>query len=255
MKKLIVANWKMNPSGLKEAKRLFNKTKQAASRLTKTEVVICPPFIYLSQLGGLASKLKLGAQDVSFFDFDGAHTGEISAKMLKNIGAKYAIIGHSERRKLGETNEIINKKIGIALSAGLKAILCVGEESRDNDGRFLDFIREELSAGLRGLSRGLIKNLIVAYEPIWAISGRSSAGADNPDDVFKITILIRKVLMDFAGNDLARNLPIIYGGSVNSENAGVFLKKSQVNGLLVGGKSLDSEEFGKIIKIADQAER
>lgn len=253
MKKLIVANWKMNPSGLKEAKRLFGKAKQAASRLTKTEVVICPPFIYLLQLGGLASKLKLGAQDVSFFDFDGAHTGEISAKMLKNIGAKYAIVGHSERRKLGETNEIINKKIGTALSAGLKTILCIGEESRDNDERFLGFIREELSAGLRGLSRHLIKNLIVAYEPIWAISGRASAGADNPDDVFKITVLIRKVLMDFAGNDLARNLPIIYGGSVDSENVDGFLKKSQVSGLLVGGKSLDSEEFGKIIKIADQS--
>lgn len=253
MKKLIVANWKMNPSELKEAKRLFNKTKQAAARLTKTEVVICPPFIYLSEFGSRASKLKLGAQDVSFFDFDGAHTGEISAKMLKNIGAKYAIIGHSERRKLGETNEIINKKIGIALSSGLKAILCVGEESRDNDGRFLGFIREELSAGLRCLSRHLIKNLIVAYEPAWAISGRSGAGADNPDDVFKITVLIRKILMDFAGNDLSRNLPIIYGGSVNSENIAGFLKKSQVSGLLVGGKSLDSEEFGKIIKIADQS--
>ena len=109
-KKIIVANWKMNPVNLKEAKSLFDSAKKMASRLKNVEAVICPPLIYLSELGHSMSKLKLGAQDVSRFDFEGAHTGEISAKMLKNSGIKYVIVGHSERRKLGETNEIINKK-------------------------------------------------------------------------------------------------------------------------------------------------
>ena len=125
-KKMVVANWKMNPVGLKEAKALFDFTKKTVNKLSNVETVICPPFIYIAELGHSVSKLKIGAQDVSIFGFEGAHTGEVSAKMLKNAGVKYVIIGHSERRKTGETNEIINKKIGVSLSLGLKVIFCVG---------------------------------------------------------------------------------------------------------------------------------
>lgn len=250
-KKIIVANWKMSPASLKEAKAIFTSVKKTASRLTNVETVICPPLIYLSELGYSISKIKLGVQDVSVFDFEGAHTGEISAKMLKNLGVKYAIIGHSERRKNGETNEIINKKIGIALSSGLKVIFCVGEEKRDNDGKFAEVIETQISEGLRGFSGSFLKNLIIAYEPVWAISGNAKAKADDPESAFKVAVLIRKILMDFVGNEMARKIPIIYGGSVNSENAGKFLKDGQMNGLLVGSKSLNNKEFNKILEIAN----
>ena len=152
-KKIIVANWKMNPASLKEAKALFVSAKKTASRLSNVETVICPPFIYLAELGYSMSKLKLGAQDVSRFDFEGAHTGEVSAKMLKNSGINYVIIGHSERRKLGETNEIINKKIGISLSLGLKVIFCVGEETRDEEGKFAEIIERQINEGRKALSK------------------------------------------------------------------------------------------------------
>lgn len=250
-KKIIVANWKMNPASLKEAKAIFTSAKRIANRLTNIETVICPPFIYLSEFGRLVSKLKLGVQDVSVFDFEGAHTGEISAKMLKNLGVKYAIIGHSERRKNGETNEIINKKIGIALSSGLKVIFCVGEEKRDNDGKFAEVIETQISEGLKGFSGNFLKNLIIAYEPVWAISGNVKSKADDPESAFKVAVLIRKILMDFVGNEMAIKIPILYGGSVNSENAGKFLKDGQMNGLLVGSKSLDEKEFKKIMETAN----
>lgn len=250
-KKIIVANWKMNPAGLKEAKELFSLAKNVASRLNNVETVICPPFIYLSELGHSMSKLKLCAQDVSRFDFEGAHTGEISAKMLKNLGIKYVIIGHSERRKLGETNEIINKKIGVSLSLGLKVIFCVGEETKDEEGKFREFIEQQINEGLRGLSQNLMKGLIIAYEPVWAISGNAKSKADNPESAFKMAVFIRKILMDIAGNELARKIPILYGGSVSSVNARQFLKDGQMDGLLVGNKSLDKEEFKKILMIAE----
>jgi len=250
-KKIIVANWKMNPASLKEAKILFSSAKKTASRLSNVETVICPPFIYLTELGHSMSKLKSGAQDVSIFDFEGAHTGEISAKMLKNSGVKYAIIGHSERRKFGETNETINKKIGISLSSGLKVIFCVGEETRDEEGKFTEFIEQQINEGLKGLNQNLMKGLIIAYEPVWAISGRAKSKSDNPESAFQIIVLIRKILMDIAGNELARKIPVLYGGSVGAINAKQFLKEGQMDGLLVGSKSLDKEEFKKILMTAE----
>lgn len=250
-KKIIIANWKMNPASQKEAKAIFASAKKTANRLTGIETVICPPFIYLSELGKTASKIKLGAQDLSIFDFEGAHTGEVSAKMLKNLGVKYAIIGHSERRKNGETSETINKKIGIALSYGLKVIFCVGEEKRDNDGKFAEVIESQISEGLKGFNDGFLKNLIIAYEPVWAISGSVKSKADDPESAFKVAVLIRKILMDFVGNEMAIKIPILYGGSVNSENAGKFLKDGQMNGLLVGSKSLNDKEFKNILEISN----
>ena len=250
-KKIIVANWKMNPASLKEAKMLFVSAKKSASRLENVEAVICPPIIYLSELGHSMSKLKLGAQDVSCFDFEGAHTGEVSAKMLKNAGVKYALIGHSERRKLGETNEIINKKLGISLSLGLKVIFCVGEETKGEEGKSGEFIEQQINEGLKGLSQNLMKSLIISYEPVWAISGNAKSKADDTESAFRMAVLIRKILIDIAGNELARKIPVLYGGSVGSANAKQFLKDGQMGGLLVGNKSLDKEEFKKILIIAE----
>ena len=247
-KKIIVANWKMNPASLKEAKILFASVKKAASRLSNVETIICPPFIYVAELGHSMSKLKLGAQDVSRFDFDGARTGEVSAKMMKNSGVKYVIIGHSERRRLGETSEIINKKIGISLSLGLRGIFCVGEEKRDEEGKFAEIIEQQINEGLKGLSQNLMRGLIIAYEPVWAISGNAKSKADNPESAFRTAVLIRKILMDIAGNELARKIPILYGGSVSSANAKQFFKKGQIDRFLVLYKK-QGERFFHVIQI------
>lgn len=245
----------MNPPTAEKAKEIFNGIKRSAIKLKKTETVICPPFLYLNTLGHPMSKskhgLKLGAQDVFYDDEVKARTGEISVEMLKNFGVKYVIIGHSERRALGETDEIINKKILTALEAGLKAVFCVGEKERDVDGKYFDFIRRQITEGLKNINQDLLKNLIIAYEPSWAISGGKNLNPDDAESVLRAVLFVKKTLLPIAGDDLARGMTVIYGGSVSAETAGEFLAKGGVSGLLVGQKSLDPEEFGKILKIAE----
>ncbi len=205
MKPLIVANWKMNPPSLKEAERLF----AAVKNIKGAQVIICPPFIYLS-----AIKAN-GAQDV-FWENRGAYTGEISPAMLKNIGVKYVIIGHSERRKhQKETNEIIAEKLKVALKVGLKPILCIDKVSQIPKN---------------------IKGLIIAYEPLFAIG---TGKACSPQRAKKMRLAINKA----AGRAL-----VLYGGSVNSQNAKSYTKEAGFQGLLVGGASLKSKEFIDIIK-------
>ncbi len=259
MKKIIVANWKMKPSSLKEAKRIFNEIKKVAGRLLKkVDTIICPPCVYLSSLprttlGNSKGSPWLGAQDVFWENPStggGAHTGEISAGMLKNLGVKYIIIGHSERRELGETNEIINKKIKNALKNNLKVIFCIGEQERDLEGNYLYFIKNEIEEGLRGVSKKFLKNLIVAYEPIWAI-GKKEGDADSPEDVFQMSIYIRRVLLGIAGKKLSRNIPILYGGSTEPGNTEKLLKEGGMQGFLVGHASLAPKDFNKILRIAN----
>jgi len=232
-------------------KEIFSGTKKRAIKLKKSEVVICPPFTYISYLKSHISNLKLGAQDVFYEDNSKARTGEVSAEMLKNLGVKYAIIGHSERRALGETDEVINKKTSAALEAGLKAIFCVGEKERDDDGKYFDFIRRQVTDGLKNINQNLLKNLIIAYEPSWAISGGGMLKPDDAESVLRAVLFIKKTLLPIAGDELAREMPVVYGGSASAETAGEFLEKGGVSGLLVGQKSLDAKEFGKILKIAD----
>jgi triosephosphate isomerase len=262
MKKIIVANWKMNPNSLKEAKQIFREVKKMASRMSRVETIICPPFIFISNLksprsrqgeaeGGQISNLKLGAQDV-FWAEKGAFTGEISAAMLKNLRVKYVIIGHSERREMGETDEIIKKKIKTGLKSGLKVIFCIGEKKRDSEGGYLNFIKDQIKEGLRGIPRKLFANLIIAYEPVWAISSRQSSRADNPESVFRTAIFIRRTLLPIVGDRLARRIPILYGGSIELKNAERFLREGGVQGLLVGSQSLIPKNFNEILKIANK---
>ena len=249
MKKLIIANWKMNPQGLKEARRIFSEIKKVASRMPRVETVICPPFTYISNLKSQISNLKIGAQNV-FYEEKRAYTGEISVQMLKNLNVKYVIIGHSERRKyLGETDEMINKKIKNALNNNLKVIFCIGEQERDIEGGYLYFIKNEIEAGLQGIPRKLFKNLIIAYEPIWAI-GKKGKDVDKPEDVFQMSIYIRRILLGIIGKELSRSIPILYGGSVEPENTENLLKEGGVQGFLVGHASLVPKDFNKILKIA-----
>lgn len=246
MKKIIIANWKMNPQSLKEAKRIAGEIK--------TKAIICPPFVYLAELSAKFKKMSFGVQDLFWENppAGGAYTGEISAVMAKNIGAKYAIIGHSERRELGDTDEIINKKIKTALKNGLKVIFCIGEKERDSEGEYLNFIKDQINEGLKGIPRKLLTNLIIAYEPVWAISSHKSTKADNPESALRTAIFIRRMLLPIAGDQLARQIPIIYGGSVDVKNAEQFLKEGGIQGLLVGSQSLIPKNFNEILKIANK---
>ena len=251
MRKLIVANWKMNPQSPKEAGRIFGGIKQVAGKLKKVETVICPPFVYLPMFGGSTSKhLQIGAQDLFWEnppEGKGSYTGEISAKMLMGLGVKYVIVGHSERRiHLGETNEIVNRKIKTALKAGLKVVLCVGEKERQPGAGYLRFIKEEIEKGLKGVQRKFLRNLIVAYEPIWAI-GKKGSAADAPEDILQMALYIRRALLLVTGKDLARAIPILYGGSGSPQNVERLLKDAGVQGLLIGQESLIPKVFYEIL--------
>jgi len=252
MKKTVIANWKMNPLTVREAKNIFTATKKTANTLRNVQTVVCPPFVFMGELGQLVSghRLVLGAQDV-FFERNGAFTGEISAAMLAKAGVKYAIVGHSERRTLGETNETVNKKAVAALKEGLRVVLCVGEYERDEHARYFDFLREQLHRSLKSVPRNALKKLIIAYEPIWAIGARAKS-ADTPEGTFETVLFIRKTLADLFDKKTAMEMPILYGGSVNEKNAGAFLSHGGVQGLLVGRASLVGTHFSEILKAADR---
>src|SRR3989344_7620440 len=252
MKTLIVANWKMNPSTEKEAKKLFDAVRRGVRGIKNIEVVICPPFVYLSLFSGL----KLGAQNVFYLSADrqvkksGAFTGEVSPLMLKDLGVEYVIIGHSESRKyLNETDEVINKKIKESLLIGLKPILCVGETDEEkNSGKKLEVLEVQITQALKGVMKSEAKNIVIAYEPVWAIGTGNNCSVD---ETMSSILLIRKIISKLYNRETADNIRILYGGSVKSENSGAYIKDAWANGLLVGGLSLNSEEFVKIAKSAD----
>jgi len=249
-KKIIIGNWKMNPRTAKEAEKLFGNISQNLSRTKKTDIVICAPLIYLSELAKIrTSKVKLGAQDAFWGDI-GAFTGEVSGEMLYNMGVRYVILGHSESRALGENNADISKKIKSSLEAGLRPILCVGESERDQNHEFFDFVKTELKECLSGISQNSISKVIVAYEPIWAISSTPERRDATAGDALEMAIFIRKALTLKFGEE-ARKMRVIYGGSVDEEDAEDFLKNGGVDGLLPGRASLDAEKFSEIVKICE----
>lgn len=244
--KLIVANWKANPESVREAKEIFLPIRRAAAKLNKVETVICPPAIYLPLLKGLA----LGGQD-SFWEVSGAYTGQLGPTMFRNAGATHVIIGHSEARALGDTDNIVKAKARLAIKSGLKMILCVGERERDERGQYLAVLRNQLESALAGISRAAAKQLVLAYEPVWAI-GAQAKGSDTPAAFLEQSIYLRKVLSGIIGKEAALACPILYGGSANADNAAGFLDEGRANGLLVGRASLSPEQFIKILKIANE---
>ena len=247
-KKIIVGNWKMNPANLAEARRIFGGAKRAASKIRRAEVVICPPFIFLSALAQSAKNsrnISLGVQDI-FWETAGSYTGEISPTMVLNAGAKFTIIGHSERRALGETDLMISKKAVLALKFGLRAIVCIGESVRDEKGDYLGFLKNQIKNSLQGISGKLLENLIIAYEPVWAIGGRE---AMKPEQVEEMGIFIRKTLSDIYDQEEAMKLPILYGGSVDAKNAEAIVYQGNVQGLLIGRQSLEPESFKAILGV------
>jgi triosephosphate isomerase len=229
MKKIIVGNWKCHPSTEKEAEDLFRVSD-------REEVIICPPFVFLSAGRDSVKKASLGAQDV--FWEEGAFTGEISAAQLKNMGAEYVIIGHSERRAMGEDDEAVSRKVGSAIKAGLTAIVCVGESPlirAEGKEAANNFVASQVSAVQPLIDSGKI---IFAYEPIWAIGTGNPA---TPEDAVSMASVIRLRSVE--------KVRVLYGGSVSSVNALSFIGRPEIDGLLVGGASADPEEFSRLLAV------
>lgn len=246
-KNLIVGNWKMNPVSADEAKRIFSKIRKTSFKLKNTDVVICPPFSYISLFSKAnKSNFFLGSQN-AHHEVSGALTGEVSYSMLYQLGVRYVIVGHSERRKLGENDELINKKVKAIINGGMQAILCIGESTRDINGDYLDFIKNQIYSGLKDVSKKQLSQIIVAYEPIWAIGALQ---AMNERDIVETSIYIRKVLKDCFGSYF-NDVRIIYGGSVDKLNASTILKEGGVSGLLIGRQSLSALDFSEILKSVD----
>jgi triosephosphate isomerase (TIM) len=251
-RKIVVANWKMHPRTAIEAERLFGSMARSASSAKKTEIVICPPYLYLGKIQKLSAKsrkISLGAQDAYGRDV-GAFTGEVSAEMLRDFGVKYVILGHSERRALGEINELVNKKIKDALYCGVLPILCVGETVRDSNHQYFHIVKTQLLECLNGISKQLISKIIIAYEPVWALSSTQNRKDATADDSREMAIYIRKILSDKFGKD-AIKVRILYGGSVNERDAGEFLQNGGVDGVLAGKASLDPKKFTEIVRITE----
>ena len=248
---LVVANWKMRPETLEDAKKAFNLTRLSAKGLKNTDVCICPPFpfIYLLSKLNFPKNVFLGAQNI-FSEMKGAFTGEVSAEMIKSLGAKFCIIGHSERRAMGETSEIVKKKMQIAFDVGLIPILCIGEKERDKDGNHLEFIKNQIKESLAGLQKKHLVGITIAYEPIWAI-GRSYKEAMSPTDIHETALFIKKIISEVFGKDIAAGCKILYGGSVESQNAGEIMHIGNIDGFLVGHASLNPSDFSAILQAVD----
>ena len=245
---LIIANWKMNltPSqSLSLAKEMKKNIKDDQGK----DVVFCPSFSSLESVSKIFAKTRiaLGAQDV-FYKDNGAFTGEESIFSLKELGCRYVIVGHSERRKyLNETNEIINKKIAICIDNGLVPVLCIGETlEQRHEGKTENVLWNQLNQCLSGIEIMPSEQIVIAYEPIWAIGTGESI---SPNDAAKIFSSIYQNILDLWPLTIAaNNVRILYGGSVDSQIAAELSKIDKINGFLVGGTSLNSEEFPKIIK-------
>lgn len=244
--KIIIANWKMNPASFDEADILINSIKKGLKDLNNIKIVICPPFIYIPRIK-TNSSFEIGVQNI-FWEDSGAYTGEISPRMARNIGANYAIIGHSERRNyLGENDRIVNLKIKAALNNNLKAILCVGETREERDAeKAKEVISNQIEKNLKDIPKSYFANnkIIIAYEPIWAIG---TGETPLPDEIMSMDILIRKIIAKLYDRETADKLYVLYGGSVNSKNALDFVDKAKMNGLLIGGASLNAGEFLRIV--------
>lgn len=247
--RLLVANWKMNPNSLDEARKLFSNVKKYIINSRKTEVVICPPFVYLEnliKLGSSKKHIKFGAQNI-FWERKGPFTGEISANSISDLGASYVIIGHSERRAMGETDEIVNKKINAALKAGLNPILCIGESVRDSEGKYLSFLASQIEKDLKNVGLKNLQKVVIAYEPIWAI-GKAETAAVTPVTLHQMVIFIRKTLKEIYKHKSSLQTKVIYGGSVGPGNVEELLKEGKADGFLVGHESLEAKDFIEIFK-------
>ena len=247
---LIIGNWKMNPATLGHARKLFLDTRKEIGRKKLiSHISVAPPFPFLSEMERLSPSQRIGlsAQDV-FFESIGAHTGEVSIPMLKSVGVTSVIVGHSERRAAGESDEEIYKDIQSIFKTGVTAIICVGEKARDAHGNYFSVVEAQMRSALRDVPKSKLSQLVVAYEPVWAIGTGKHASAE---DVHEMKLFIQKIIADQFGRNAIKKVRILYGGSVKKENAQELLEVGQVDGFLVGGASLKPKEFAGIIHTAE----
>ncbi|MCX7798363.1 MAG: triose-phosphate isomerase [Melioribacter sp.] len=248
--KIVAGNWKMN-NDINSSITLINDIKNGlAQKELNVKVVICPPFTSLSIASELIKNtpIKLGAQNM-YFEKSGAFTGEISPLMLKSVGCEYVILGHSERRTIfGETNQLINKKIKSAVDNGLKPIFCIGETLEERElGKTFEVVETQIREGLQGISETELSDLIIAYEPVWAIGTGKNA---TPEQAEEVHLFIRDLISKIYSQKFAENLIIQYGGSVKPENSKDLMSKPNIDGALVGGACLIADSFIKIIESA-----
>jgi triosephosphate isomerase len=248
----VAGNWKMHMT-IQEAKLLSAAIIKASAELLEAQIVLIPPFTALRSVKKLASEspVQLGAQNL-FWEEKGAFTGEISAPMLKNVGCQYVVIGHSERRQyFGETDATVNKKITSALKAILNPIVCIGETLEEREaGKTKARIESQIQAGLAGLTEEQFREIIIAYEPIWAIGTGKTA---SPAQAEEIHSFIREKLAIIYGKEAAFYAIILYGGSVKPANSYSLFKEKNIDGFLVGGASLEADSFIQIAKEAIRA--
>lgn len=247
MRKAVIAgNWKMNKT-VSEAVELISDLKDLVSDVTDVEVVVAPPFLAIYSVAQEVKgfNIHISSQDV-FWEEEGAYTGAVSPKMLLETGCKYAIIGHSERRQyFGETNETVNKKIKAALHHGLLPIFCVGEsiEQRES-GETFNVIETQVKRGLSGLSPSDMEEVVIAYEPVWAIGTGRTATGEQAEEVHGFIRGLLRGLCEYT----ADNTRILYGGSVKPGNIDGLMAKPNIDGALVGGASLKAEDFARIVR-------
>ena len=250
-KTIIAGNWKMNKTPA-EAKDLIEEMKPLLSKTKWCEMVLCVPFtdIQAAVKAAKGSKIAIGAENMHF-EKSGAFTGEISADMLKELGVKYVIIGHSERRQYWNDNDIIvNKKVHAAIAAGLRPVICVGESLEQRElGVTKELIDLQVKTALAGVPAEKMRHVVIAYEPLWAIGTGKTATAEQANEVNEE---IRTVIRKLYGARVARSVTILYGGSMNAKNAEELLAQPDVDGGLIGGASLKPEDFNIIINAANQ---
>ena len=246
---VIAGNWKMNFTPA-EATAFINEIKPMVAGKDNCDIIFCAPYVTIAaaQEAAKGSNIKIGAENVHFAE-KGAYTGEVSAKMLTACGVEYVIIGHSERRQyFGETDETVNLRTKAALAAGMKVILCLGEVKEQRLSGITDeVVAMQTKLDLQGVSAEELKNVIIAYEPVWAIGTGLTA---TPEQAEETCGSIRKVLADMYGADVAETVTIQYGGSMNDANAAVLLAKPNVDGGLIGGASLVAKKFTAIVDAA-----
>ena len=246
-KPIIAGNWKMYKD-LNEAVDLANNIKREIFDIDNVEVVVCPPSTDLADVSEMfvESNVGTGAQNC-YWENEGAFTGEISIGMIKSVGCKYVIIGHSERRKyFGETDETVNKKIKAAIDGGLIPIMCVGETLEEREsGKTIEVVKKQVTEGLKGFEEGYVDSLIIAYEPVWAIGTGKTA---TPDQAQEVHAMIRNLLKEMYSESSSNSKRILYGGSVNPGNVETLMNEEDIDGGLIGGASLVAEGFAGMVK-------
>ena len=257
MNMIIIANWKLNPESFKDASKFLNLVKHFAGKMRNVTTIIAPPTLFLRELssGNRSKKFLFSAQDMHQSNF-GSEVGEISPTQLVDAKVPYVLIGHSARRASGESNEQIKEKVFAAVKNNLKAVIFVGEKKRDDDGKFLEYIRYQIKSALEGIPPAKLKDLILVYEPVWAISSNrdkmsSVAAEPTSHEIYQMALFLKKVVSEVFDLNAMKKVKILYGGSVNEENAKEILEIPNISGVVVGSASLDSDKFEEILTIAN----